>query len=502
MMKIHTTQNLSLMEGTQPATTPIISGNVQYNSLSKMRKQNLADGIDTYEKSVAFKGAKKLIENGIKKGSKAVNKETWGDKVLNSRFFKAFLDIMDHEVFVQSAISAIVCMCLRPLAILALPSKKDKQDNIYASAHSISSGQVGLASSLLLTVPFSKGIKYTQKHALVNVKEDILKRMYPQLDSNSIWKDPATKAERAAMGEWKDVFGNVFSTDFKKVITVAKPKHVSEISADTLKSIGFDINEETMSKPLKEWRDKNGNDLVSKLDLKDIFVAIKEDGMSVSKKTKESAPNFFSLQHVDKDFLKEAMPNLDVSTIEKEGKRLPLKEWKNLDGSKFELNPESIHISSYRETADSIPLITGATRVETKTGEVKYVSYQTNNLTKEELDELQKLENEGKLDEKAAKMAELALRVPSKLGSPINQKMMDAESSNNIKFKLLSWMPDIITRPFVAAGTIALIPLILKGVFHIEKAKKPETTPVDNNQTVVTGDDFQKNAEIERKEVA
>jgi hypothetical protein len=497
MMQIHKTQNLGLFDGNQPTNNKPIENGINGNLSNRFRMYNLKEQPDTYESSVTFKGKKEFLKNGVKLGKKAVSKET-SHRFLDSRFLKAFLDVMEHEVFVQSAISAIVCMGLRPLTILALPSKKDKQDNIYASAHSISSGWVGIMSSVLISVPFTKGIKYTQKNMLKNVKENILERMYPQLDTKSIWKDASTKAERLDTEFWKDKAGNVFSTDLKKPLTVAKPKHLSEVSEETLKTLGVDIDLAAMKdKPVSEWKDRSGNDILSKLELRDMFVAINEEGFCGAKKDGTVIPNYFSLKHVDKDFLKEAMPNLDIASIEKDGKRLHVTEWKNVDGTNFKLDPDSIHISSYRETEDSIPLITGRKRVETKGGKEKYVVYQTNNLTKEELDALDKLKD----DEKTKKVMEMALRVPDKLGTEITQNLLDADASNNIKFKLLSWIPDIITRPFVAAGTIALIPLILKNLFHIEKAKKPEEKQEMQTPVEVTSDEVD-SVEDSKKEVA
>ena len=58
---------------------------------------------------------------------------------------------MSHEVLIQAMISALVCIILRPLTIMSIPTKKNKQDNQYASAHSISSGVVGIIASLLIT---------------------------------------------------------------------------------------------------------------------------------------------------------------------------------------------------------------------------------------------------------------------------------------------------------------------------------------------------------------
>ena len=46
---------------------------------------------------------------------------------------------------------------------MLLPSKKNKEDNIYASAQSVSSGITGLVLTFIGTVPFKKGADYTMK---------------------------------------------------------------------------------------------------------------------------------------------------------------------------------------------------------------------------------------------------------------------------------------------------------------------------------------------------
>ncbi len=448
-MKIHTTQNLDSIAKTNSTNNMALKEfrKNNYSERMHMRKQDLPS--DTYENSVSFKGKKEIIPiiNNAVKGAKRGQKM---DKFLNSTFFNKCLDLMEHEVFVQSAISALVCMALRPATILALPNGKDKQDNIYASAHSISSGVVGILSSLLISVPFSKGIKFSKSNKLVNLNVDILKKMYPQIAEESIWKD-ASKTVRKPIEEWKDIYGNKFSTDFKNVFKFAKPKHISQVSADTLKTLGVDVDLAAMKgKSVNDWVDKNGNKI--HLDLKDMFIVAKEEGMGT---------NYFSLKHIDKDFLKELQPNLDINTIEKDGKRLHPDFWKNIDGSDYKLDLDNIHISSYRETADAVPLYTGLKRTETAgKKEIKYVSYQKN----------------GVGDNK--------FMVPEVLGSPIEQKYLDADAVNDIKFKLLGWIPDILTRPFVASLTIALIPAILVNIFHLEKSKKhaePKTEVLVNN---------------------
>ena len=444
-MNIHTTQNL-ISKVRKQSTDNVTIPEIRLNYSEQMRKQNLLDQPDTFNGGVSFKGKKDIVKKIVDNSRKAADKETNMDKFLKSRFFDKMLNIMGHEVLVQSLISAAVCVLMRPLTIMAIPTKKSKQDNMYASAHSVSSGIVGIASSILIATPFSKGIKYAQKNYMKDLSEEILIKKYPNLKIESIWAD-AAKTIRKPVSEWKDIYDNMFSKEYKDVMKVAQPKHISEISADTLKSFGADVDLSAMKgKPVTEWVDRNGKKL--HFDLKDMFIAVKEEGMGGSLKNNKDT-NFFSLAHIDKDFLKEVMPNLDINSIEKDGKRLHTDFWKNTDGTPFKLDMDMIHLSSYRETAHATPLYTGAKRGD------KYIAYQNN----------VKLEDNTK--------------VPDKLGSPILQEYLDEDKVNTISNKIFGWLPDILTRIPVAAGTIYLIPFVLKNVFHLEKSKKHEDVQKD-----------------------
>lgn len=452
-MNIHTTQNL-ISKVRKQSTDNVTIPEIRLNYSEQMRKQNLLDQPDSFEGKVSFKGKKEIVKKIVDNSRKAADKETKMDKFLKSRFFDKALNIMNHEVLVQSLISAVVCVAMRPLTIMAIPTKKSKQDNMYASAHSVSSGLVGIASSLLIATPFSKGIKYAQKTYLKDMSENLLKRKYPNLNIESIWAD-AAKTVRKPVSEWTDILGNKFSKEYKDVMKVAQPKHISEISEATLKELGADVDVNAMKgKPISEWTDRNGKKL--HFDLKDMFIAVKEDGMGGSLKDNKDT-NFFSLAHIDKDFLKEVMPKLDINSIEKDGKRLHTDMWKNVDGTPFKLDMDMIHLSSYRETAHATPLYTGKKRVETKGGKTteKYISYQNN----------VKLED--------------STKVPEKLGSAIEQECLNKDKVNVISNKTFGWLPDILTRIPVAAGTIYLIPFVLKNVFHLEKSKKHDDKQKD-----------------------
>ena len=227
---------------------------------------------------------------------------------------------------------------------------------------------------------------------------------------------------------------------------VAKPKHISQVSEETLKTIGVDIDLKAMKDvPIEKWVDRAGKPV--EVPLKEAFIAVTEEGMGT---------NFFSLQHIDKNFLQEVFPKLDMATVEKGGERLHYKHWKNVDGSALQLNPESFFISSYRETNDAIPLITGKTRIDTlDKNKVKYATYQRN---------VKDLNPDGSPVKGS----------PLKIGSEIDQKYLEADATNTIMNKIIVWLPDILTRYFVASATIKLLPFVLTNVFGLEKTAKKQ----------------------------
>ena len=457
-MKIHSTQNLNSIRDNNSTNYDMPNVGIRKNNYLNMRMLTQLNKPDMCQSSddISFKGKKDIV----RVFSKAVGKEKWYKRlknaILDHSFFTKCLDFMEHEVVIQAAISALVCMIMRPATIMALPSK-DKKDNMYASSHAFASGVMGILSSILIAMPFSKGVKHLQSKRLGMLKKEILQKMYPQLDLKSI-KDQAGKIK--PMKEWLDIYGNKFSTSTKGVMMIARPKNIKEISEATLKEKGIDIDLAAMkNKNVNEWVDRQGKKIQFKLE--DIILAVKEEGMGGSTKDYKDI-NFFSLLHIDKKFLKEIMPNLDINSIEKDGKRLYIDAWKDVNGKPFKFNLENTHISSFRETTETVPLYTGAKRQETRDVE-KYISYQTNNGIKDRL------------------------LVPNKLGSPLTQDVLNADKSNAVANKLLTWLPDLLTRVFVASATIKMIPMILKKGFNLEKHSSKQNSKeneIANNKTI------------------
>ena len=64
-----------------------------------------------------------------------------------------------------SLIALFYAAGLRPLAIMSLPGKKDKDDKMYASGHAIASGVIGYVFSSIVMHPFAKGSELIKKEA-------------------------------------------------------------------------------------------------------------------------------------------------------------------------------------------------------------------------------------------------------------------------------------------------------------------------------------------------
>ena len=227
-------------------------------------------------------------------------------------------------------------MLLRPFTIVGLSvfDKKSKNDNAYAATHSISSGIVGFFGSLLIAYPFSKGIqranleKYAKK--LIKNNKDIsalkenLEKMRPDIDIKTVFNQATGKVNEMEL--WKTIDGKKLPNSMKDVMTVARPTHYSDCSKETFKDFGVDIDSSQKGNSLYDMVTTDGKKVIETLKAKDMFIAVKEEGMGGSIKEAPDT-NFFSLKHIDKDFLKRIDPTIDISSMEKNGERLHPSKW-------------------------------------------------------------------------------------------------------------------------------------------------------------------------------
>ena len=448
-MNIHTTtQNLISLADQQPNAKLLQTRDF------RNKQSYLQNRTKRSHSALAFKAS---TPNIIKKVAKSAEKPS---KILEKKWFRKLLDLMDHEVLVQAIIAALVCMVLRPLTIMGLSifDEKSRKDNAYAAAHGFVSGLTSIGAATLISFGFSHGVKNANFEKLVNnmlkqnkdisKAKELFKKMRPDIDFKTVFDETTGKVKEQKL--WRTIDNKKVLGSMNDVLTVARPTHYSECSADTYKSLlGKDIDISVQKdKSLLDITDKDGNKIIDNINIKDMFIAVKEEGMGGSHKG-HADTNFFSLLHIDKDFLKKIDSSIDIQSIEKDGKRLHPTEWKNIDGTKW-LNSnkaDNIHFSSFFETTETTPVYTGRRRVGDNS---KYASYLAN------------IEN--------YKLGD----VPRELGTEVTNEFVVADKNVESKKKLATWLPDIVTRPFVAATTIALIPWALTNVFKVKKSSNKE----------------------------
>ena len=483
MMKIHTTQNLNSMGRKQQSTNNVTIPNdeIRLNYSEQMRLKQSWNDTNSYANIVSFKGkgnavkdSKKVIET-VKKVVGEVAKEGQperikGDKFMDSPLFHKFLNVVDYENVAQAAMAAVVCIALRPLTIMAIPTKKNREDNIYASSHSMASGAVGLVTTFLLTTPFKAGHKYVMNVLLKDLDEKALKRLYPQIKLESIVD---ASGKRKETKEWLDYAGNKLCFDMKDVAKLPDFKSLSEVSEQTFKEV-LKVDADWTAQKGKSFNDvvlKDGKKLYDAIDMSRLGLKVKENGINDAQ---------ILLKDLDKEYLEKAINDakttnsnwgkLDINSVFNGKDVVDFRKWKDTTGKQWKLNLDEIFVSSPFETANYKPRISGKKRFDNRGKEYKFMTYQKNG-------------------------------VDDKLGTEINEGMVEAEAKNEGLFKMITWIPDLAFRIPIATTTIALIPWMLKHVFRLEKNStkqdgkkeeiKPQMTPnKEKNKTENTNISF------------
>ncbi len=461
-MKILTTQNLNHLRDNQPTVS-------MYSNAFRLKEQDLEQAnseinYPSYAGSLAFKGkGKKPTEQDYKKIIKFLKEKIKvgeintkdpqpekkrGDKFMQSSFFDRILKVADYENAFTAIVAAVACVILRPATIGILPTKKNKNDNRYAQAHSVSSGLTGLITTVISTLPFKKGANHASQNLIKEFDPKALKRLHPHLNENSIWKD-ASKTVRAEMDSWLDIYGNKFSRELKNVDKLPELKFLNEVSEKTFKDI-LKVDVDWAAQKGKYFNDvvtKDGKKLVDVIDMSRLGIVVEEGNLGKSQiLLKDLDKNYLEKLIADsKDLKGSNWGELDINTVYKDGKVQDFREWKKVGGEKWELDLDTVGVSSPYETANYVPRRSGDKRFDENEKVYKYSSYQFNG-------------------------------VDGGLGTKITEEMAQAEERNKIHDKLITWLPDIIVKVPMALLTIALIPKVVKHVFGLEKSSsKPQT---------------------------
>lgn len=135
-------------------------------------KQKPKYGLENRQKSTSADLCdKKSVNRGYYSGSftglnGAAAKSSLGKKIsqFTSKSFNKMLTLCDeHTVIAQNLVALVLAAGFRPIAIMSLPGKKDKDDKIYASGHSIASGLIGFGFSSIVMFPLGKAVKKTKE---------------------------------------------------------------------------------------------------------------------------------------------------------------------------------------------------------------------------------------------------------------------------------------------------------------------------------------------------
>lgn len=104
-------------------------------------------------------------------------------------FNKILLLCNNHTVIAQNLVALVLAAGLRPIAIMSLPGKKDKDDKIYASGHSIASGLIGFGFSSIVMYPLGQAAQKSRNkivevaNAIELLKENPERLTKDQLDN-------------------------------------------------------------------------------------------------------------------------------------------------------------------------------------------------------------------------------------------------------------------------------------------------------------------------------
>ena len=460
-MKIHKTQNLnSLVQLNQQSTNNNVSSKdfrLKNYSEQMLMPKLLAESADFGSTSISFgkqttRDAKKII-NMTKKVVGEVKKEPQperkkGDGFLLGSLFDSLLKISNFGPITQAGLAAIVCTVLRPATIMFMPDKEGKTNNKYAAAHSISSGIAGFILTTPLTYPFKQGGKYAQSKLIQGMGEDVLKRLYPHLNIDSITDAAGKRLDKKL---WKDYKGNKFIDDNKIIDMLPQFKQLADVSEETFtNTLKVDVDwAKFKGKSFNDVKLKDGRSLYDAIDMKNIGIKIKEDGFGETQ---------FLLRDLDHDYLAKLIEDskdnywgkLDINSVYSDSEQKVVndfRKWRTVDGKQWKLDLDQTYVASEFETADYRPRRTGRKRFDKKDKEYKFYSYQDNGIN-------------------------------GRLGTPIDNKMVEADLANEGQMKVIEWLPDLAFRIPIAATTIAMIPWVLKKVFHLEKHKKSDNKQV------------------------
>lgn len=166
------------------------------------------------EKGPIRKFLGKIHENTIKKLSDKICESTAFKNTLKwiyeSDAVKSTLKFVNDQQLVFGAAFALLLTCiLRPASIMVLPSKKNQDDQKYASGHSIASGVIGFAISTIIFTPISRGVKRFQDICNGKDKKDTVETYLKDKKHYLLTNEQKLKAATKYLERIPDIVGAI-----------------------------------------------------------------------------------------------------------------------------------------------------------------------------------------------------------------------------------------------------------------------------------------------------
>lgn len=143
-------------------------------------------------------GYKNFVKSTTGKAVKVLNSIDKPGQIYTGKFSKTMFEAAEkNQLVFQAAFSALLACFLRPATIISLPGKKNKEDKIYASAHSVSSGCIGYIEAFAIATPIATAVTLIAKNPLKYIKEETLKFLEGKKPAEVIAKKGRRIAENA-----------------------------------------------------------------------------------------------------------------------------------------------------------------------------------------------------------------------------------------------------------------------------------------------------------------
>ena len=130
-----------------------------YHSSPKNFEAGLYDN-NTRGKNVSFSGSVATESSKAAAGVLENLGGKWYDPILRSMGFKKTAATSNEKsVVMQALVALVVAGGMRPATNMAMSTKEDREDAMYAASHAISSAVIGLLVSLVVMKPFDDALK-------------------------------------------------------------------------------------------------------------------------------------------------------------------------------------------------------------------------------------------------------------------------------------------------------------------------------------------------------